>query len=208
LAYSNKLNYTENELEWKKRLNIVFKEVFELNVADIFNVFFKPLWRSHNAHAFNLSTLGIEILSENHDQLDDPKMLVEVGFNSILDRSFWINMNKEWKERFVQAHNVIFDSVGITQKSKDDLIKVWMTKFIALDDESFKLEQESIRGVLYSKLSPLVKEECLNQIWTRNKSNVKKDLDIEFLINNFTDLKTSDKQEVFDELFEQLNTVE
>lgn len=207
-GHTGTLTYDEGKQEWIKKLQRIFEEVYKFKVTSILKYFLKPLWGSVNEHSFNLSTLGIELLAEQRDELDNLKILAEAAFTALLSPDYWINANEDWRERFVAAYLTILDTSNIDETERDDLIRVWMTSFLELEDVEFRKKHLPLRDELYSRLSKKQKEESVNQIWTRIKSNVQQGIDLQSLMDGFDALKTADKEELFDELFEQLNTVE
>lgn len=202
------VNDDSDRESWLNRIRGIVDEVFKYNSKKLLDHFLQPLWNSTDDDSHKITLLLLEILAIDVKKIDAPELIAKKSLLMLLEQSFWVNQSDSHRKQFITSSLKVLDDSSIKQTVKDDLIRIWMTKLLDIGEHDLKTTLSNLRHELFRRLSTKERKESLNQIWTRIKSSLEEGLELQFIIDNLVDLKSVDKRELFEELFEQLNTVE
>lgn len=197
---------------WKKILTQLLEDIFNYNEEDINATLLDKLWASGQENLFKLGIYISEILSENTAKIKNSMLFVGSALNNIHKPKFWANRNEGDRKAYLNPFLIMMDDdKRISLRQKDDIIEPWLKAIpIEISDVSFKNDIQGIRYQALDRISKNSKKRCLNQIWTTIKNKMTSieidDPDLVFLMDHFEMAKMEDKNEIFDELFDQLNT--
>ncbi len=207
-AASNEASDLGNtEEKWKGIIYELIEKIYNFQSKDILKYLFESYWKSKELYAKYIVRFVNEVLIDKVDRIDDNKPIIKNALEQFLNKDFWGNATSLDRDAFLSYSMELMNRDSrITQNDKDTLLSPILRSLKDIDTETFKAELSKFRFALFDNLSNEAKERALNYVWDQIKIDLKKGPDTEFVMMNLQFMKSSDRNEIVDELLDQLNS--